>query len=122
MHRRSFLQSSSLTLPLCFTPSWMNQLMPTAYTMKLLRRNVGIFSEKGGTIGWLIQPNSIVIVDSQFPEQAGHLIDEIKKYPVAPMKYLINTHHHGDHTSGNIAFQGMAQNIVAHENSVINQI
>ncbi|HZV71255.1 MAG TPA: MBL fold metallo-hydrolase [Saprospiraceae bacterium] len=90
--------------------------------MKPLRRNVGIFSEKGGTIGWLIQPDSIVVVDTQFREQAGHLIDEIKKFPSAPMPYLINTHHHGDHTSGNIAFKGLAQHVLAHENSKTNQM
>ncbi len=122
MQRRSFLQSSGLVLPLSAFPSWINLLSPSPYEMKPLRRNVGIFSEKGGTIGWLIQPDSIVIVDSQFREQAGHLIDEIKKRPVAPVRYLINTHHHGDHTSGNIAFQGIAQHVLAHENSRINQM
>jgi len=121
MQRRSFIQSSSLALPLSSFPSWINFLVPTAYDMKPLRRNVGIFSEKGGTIGWLIQPDSIVVVDSQFREQAGHLIDEIKKLPLAPLRYLINTHHHGDHTSGNIAFQGIAQHVLAHGNSKINQ-
>jgi glyoxylase-like metal-dependent hydrolase (beta-lactamase superfamily II) len=121
MQRRSFLQSSSLALPLPVLPYWIKLLIPPTYTMKLLRRNVGIFSERGGTIGWLIQPDGIVVVDAQFPEQAGHLIEEINKYPSAPMQYLINTHHHGDHTSGNIAFKGLTHNIVAHENSLTNQ-
>ncbi|MEO6132131.1 MAG: MBL fold metallo-hydrolase [Saprospiraceae bacterium] len=122
MYRRTFIQSSGLALPLSTLPSWFNLFIPTAYKMKLLRRNVGIFSEIGGTIGWLIQPDSIVVVDAQFREQAGHLIDEIKKFPAAPVKYLINTHHHGDHTSGNIAFKGLAEHILAHENSKTNQI
>lgn len=39
-----------------------------------------------------------------------------------PIEYLINTHHHGDHTSGNIAFKGIAKHILAHENSKINQM
>ncbi|MFZ1676546.1 MAG: MBL fold metallo-hydrolase [Saprospiraceae bacterium] len=122
MQRRTFLESSALALPLSALPSWVNLFVPSAYEMKPLRRNVGIFSEKGGTIGWLIQPDSIVVVDAQFREQAGHLIDEIKKYPTAPINYLINTHHHGDHTSGNIAFKGLAQHVLAHENSKINQM
>jgi len=121
MQRRSFIQTTSLALPLTSLPSWINMLVPTAYEMKLLRRNVGIFSEKGGTIGWLIQPDSNIVIDSQFREQAGHLIDEIKKQSTFPVRYLINTHHHGDHTSGNIAFKGIAQNVLAHENSKINQ-
>lgn len=122
MQRRTFLQTSSLALPLSSFPSWFEKLIPANFEMKLIRRNVGIFSEKGGTIGWLMQPDNMVIVDSQFREQAGHLIDEIRKKPEAPIKYLINTHHHGDHTSGNIAFQGIAQHVLAHENSKKNQM
>ncbi|MEP6646275.1 MAG: MBL fold metallo-hydrolase [Saprospiraceae bacterium] len=122
MERRSFIQSSGLAIPFSTIPSWFNLFLPMAYEMKPLRRNVGFFSEKGGTIGWLIQPDSIVVVDAQFPEQAGHLITEIKKFPSAPMPYLINTHHHGDHTSGNIAFKGIADHVLAHENSKINQM
>jgi glyoxylase-like metal-dependent hydrolase (beta-lactamase superfamily II) len=122
MQRRTFLQTSSLALPLSSLPSWFEKLIPANYEMKLIRRNVGIFSEKGGTIGWLMQPDNIVIVDSQFREQAGHLIEEIRKKPEAPIRYLINTHHHGDHTSGNIAFQGIAQHVLAHENSKKNQM
>lgn len=122
MQRRSFIQTGSMAMPLLTLPSWAQKLIPTAYDMKPLRRNVGIFSEKGGTIGWLIQKNNIVIIDSQFREQAGHLIEAIRKTEDAPIRYLINTHHHGDHTSGNIAFKGIAKNILAHENSKLNQI
>jgi len=122
MQRRTFLTTGTGALGLHSLPAWTRFLHLNAYEMKLIRRNVGIFSEKGGTIGWLMQPDNIVIVDSQFREQAGHLIDEIKKKPEAPIKYLINTHHHGDHTSGNIAFQGIAQHVLAHENSKKNQM
>ncbi len=122
MLRRSFIQTTSLALPAASFPSWVQSIMMPPYTMTPLRRNVGFFSEKGGTIGWLIQPESRIIIDSQFPEQASHLLDELKKHPDAPLRYLINTHHHGDHTSGNIAFKGIAKNLLSHENSKINQV
>ena len=60
-------------------------------------------------------------MDSQFPDQSKHLIDELKKKSDKPIKLLINTHHHGDHTSGNIAFKGITQHVLAHANSRINQ-
>lgn len=89
--------------------------------MEPIRGSVGYFSERGGTIGWLIEDDGIVVVDSQFPEQAEHLIEEIQKESQAPFAYLINTHHHGDHTSGNIAFKDVARHVIAHENSLKNQ-
>jgi len=122
MKRRDFVQSTSLGL--AFSPS-MQFLQRVFYTtdfqMELIRGNVGYFSERGGTIGWLIEDEGIVVVDSQFPEQAGHLIEELQKESQAGIEYLINTHHHGDHTSGNIAFKDLARNVLAHENSLKNQ-
>ena len=92
------------------------------FTMKKLRGNSGVFIEKGGTIGWMISNKGVIVIDTQYPEQAGHLIKEIKTQSTSPVDILFNTHHHGDHTSGNIAFKGIASTIVAQENSKINQI
>ncbi|RZL30341.1 MAG: MBL fold metallo-hydrolase, partial [Pedobacter sp.] len=61
------------------------------------------------------------VVDAQFPTSAPHVIEELKKLGEKPFKYLINTHHHGDHTAGNIAFKGLAEKVVAHQNSLVNQ-
>src|SRR5205085_910945 len=38
-----------------------------------------------------------------------------------PFTLLINTHHHGDHTAGNISFKGLVEHVLAHENSLKNQ-
>lgn len=91
------------------------------YTIKMLTDNVGYFTERGGTIGFSIQPEGITIVDTQFPEQAGHLIEALRETAEAPIELVVNTHHHGDHTSGNPAFEGITNQIVAHNNSKINQ-
>lgn len=121
MKRRFFVQTTAAALPLSMLPYWTS-ILTSPWEMKPLRRNVGFFTEKGGTIGWLMQPESNVIVDAQFPEQADHLIKELQKKSKAPLRYLINTHHHGDHTSGNISFKGLAKNVLAHENSKANQM
>lgn len=92
-----------------------------AYQFKTLRNDVGVFMEQGGTIAWLNGSSGFVAVDSQFPASAAHLIEELKKLGDKPFKYLLNTHHHGDHTAGNIAFKGLVQNVVAHQNSLVNQ-
>jgi glyoxylase-like metal-dependent hydrolase (beta-lactamase superfamily II) len=87
----------------------------------MLTKEVGIFSEKGGTIAFLLSKEGVVVVDAQFPDSASHLITELKKKSDKPFELLINTHHHGDHTSGNIAFKGLVNRVLAHENSKINQ-
>ena len=91
------------------------------WKIKMLRNDIGVFTEKGGTIAFLLSKKGIVVVDSQFPEQSQHLIDELKKQSGQPFELLINTHHHGDHTAGNISFKGVVKRVLAHENSLKNQ-
>jgi cyclase len=125
MQRRSFLRNSSLTLAalaLLNKDSLASFFNQPAWKIKMLTDDIGIFNEKGGTIAFLLNKSGIVVVDSQFPDTAPHLIEELKKKTDKPFKYLINTHHHGDHSAGNIAFKGIAEHVVAHENSKANQL
>ncbi|RCH56581.1 MBL fold metallo-hydrolase [Mucilaginibacter hurinus] len=124
MNRRSFLRSTALaagSLPLLNNHSFASWLNPQTMQFKVLRNNVGFFTEQGGTIGWLSNKEGIAVVDAEFPEQARHLITELKKQSDKPFKWLINSHHHPDHTGGNIVFKGLARNVVAHANSLTNQ-
>lgn len=89
--------------------------------MHPLRRNIGYYTERGGTIGWLITKDSLVVVDTQFKPQAENLIAKLRETNENPLDLLINTHHHRDHTSGNIAFKGIVKMHVAHQNSYDNQ-
>lgn len=124
MHRRIFLRNTSLFAgsTLLFQKSTLASVFKKYdYNIKMLRNDVGIFTERGGTIGFLLSKDGIVVVDAQFPDTAQHLIDDLKKRSTNPFRYLLNTHHHGDHTSGNIAFKGVVEHVVAHENSLTNQ-
>jgi cyclase len=124
MERRNFLKTTALTaasLTLMRNRSFASLLADPTYQFKPLRNNVGMFAEKGGTIAWMINKEGIVVVDAEFPEQATHLISLLKKQSDLPFEWLINTHHHGDHTSGNISFKGIVNKVAAHENSLKNQ-
>lgn len=124
MKRRKFLSGTALSLAaltLTRNKAFAALADEPSYQFKPLRRNIGIFAEQGGTIAWLSNNEGIVVVDAEFPAPASHLIAELKKQSDKPFQYLINTHHHGDHTAGNIAFKGLVQHVAAHENSLKNQ-
>src|SRR5262245_12910362 len=77
-----------------------------------LRRNVGFFTGRGGTIGYLISPAGLIVIDSQFPDSAKLCLDGLNERSGGrPVDVLINTHHHGDHTGGNIVFKGVAKRV-----------
>ena len=123
MLRRQFIRNTALTSALLAMGSKdllaFFQQQP-AWKIKMLTEEVGVFTERGGTILFTVTKDGIVVVDAQFPEQSQHLIDELKKKE-SPFKLLINTHHHGDHTAGNISFKGIVPHVLAHANSLTNQ-
>jgi cyclase len=123
MNRRSFIRSGAFTIGALTIAQHkvLAALQIDPWKITMLRKGVGIFTEKGGTIGFLIGKEDIVVVDTQFPDQSKHLIEELKKQSSNPFKLLINTHHHGDHSGGNIAFKGIVPHVLAHANSKANQ-
>lgn len=123
MKRRTFLHTAVLTAgALALQKELLAAvLQQPAWKINMLTDDIGIFTERGGTILFYLSKDGIVVVDSQFPDQSNHLIEELKKKTANPFKLLINTHHHGDHTSGNISFKGLVEHVLAHENSKINQ-
>ena len=81
-----------------------------------MRRGVGFFTGRGGTIGYLVNSTGVVAVDSQFPDSAKLFIAGLnERSKNRPVDRLINTHHHGDHVGGNNEFRGLAKAVVAHQ-------
>lgn len=123
MNRRNFIHSSAFAFG-ALTLSQQKifaSFFEDPWKIKSLRSDVSVFTERGGTIAFLLSKKGTVVVDAQFPDQSRHLIDEVKKQTEKPFKLLINTHHHGDHTAGNISFKGIVDHVLAHENSLKNQ-
>jgi glyoxylase-like metal-dependent hydrolase (beta-lactamase superfamily II) len=80
-----------------------------------IRRNVGSFTMRGGTVGWLVNARGVAVVDTQFPPEARVLLEGLQtRSRNRGVDLLINTHHHGDHTGGNGVFRGVARRVVAH--------
>jgi cyclase len=123
MERRFFLQTSMLAFAaIGLQKTKILKTMPTdTWKITMLTPEIGIFTERGGTIAFQYSKDGITVVDAQFADTAQHLIDELKKRNPQPFRLLINTHHHGDHTSGNIDFKSLLNRVLAHENSAINQ-
>ncbi len=71
---------------------------------------------QGGTIGVLTGPDGIFMVDTQFAPLSDKIAAAIRKFSNAPIKFVVNTHVHGDHTGGNENFAKLGATILAREN------
>jgi cyclase len=122
MQRRHFIRNTTLTAALlALSPKeLLAHFYADPWKVKMLRNDIGIFTERGGTIGFMLSKQGKVVVDTEFPEQAKHLISELNTRSEKPFHLLINTHHHGDHTAGNIEFKGLVPHVVGHENCLAN--
>jgi len=85
------------------------------FTLKPLAGNVHALYGRGGNVGFYVGPDAVVVVDSQFKDLAPGIVAKIKSVTDKPIKYLVNTHHHGDHVGGNETFRPFAV-IIAHDN------
>ena len=117
--RRDFLATSAAAAAVgilgrpILARAWQGQAAQPVFTP--IRRNVGYFTMRGGTIGYLVNAGAVVVVDSQFPAEATACLNGLnERSGNRPVDFLINTHHHGDHTGGNISFRGSAKKVVAH--------
>jgi cyclase len=63
-------------------------------------------------------PESLLVVDANFPSGAEALVKDIKKVSSKPVKWVFDTHHHGDHAYGNAFWTGLGATTLAHENVV----
>jgi len=85
------------------------------FRLKPLSGNVYALYGRGGNVGFLVGPDAVLVIDSQFKEIAPGIVAQIKSVSDKPIKFLINTHHHGDHVGGNEVFKQFAM-ILAHDN------
>ncbi len=90
---------------------------PPQTAFATLRGTVGTFTGQGGTIGWHIAPDGVIVVDAQMPTTAKLCLEGVTQRSAGRrIDYLVNTHHHWDHTAGNGVFKDAVAKILAHAN------
>lgn len=75
----------------------------------------------GGNVGVRVTSEGVILVDDKFPRNVDGIREQVRSVTDQPIRYVVNTHHHGDHAGGNPGFIDEAE-IVAHENVRANMI
>ena len=70
----------------------------------------------GGNVGVLIGDDGVFMVDDQFAPLSDKLVAAIRTISNGPIRFLVNTHIHGDHNGGNENFAALGVTIMAHDN------
>jgi cyclase len=80
--------------------------------------NIYMLEGEGGNVAASVGEDGIVIVDDQFAPLADKIQAALKDLKITdkPVRFVINTHYHGDHTGGNVPFNNVGSTIIAQDN------
>lgn len=95
------------------TETTVTELAPGVYFRKAQWKPEFI----GCNQGWIVFDDFVLVIEASFPNQAEELIREIRKTTDKPIKYVFDTHWHGDHADGNPVFIAAGASAIASESS-----
>lgn len=113
------LAAVSLSAPLAMAqgdPDWSKIEIKAEKVAGSVYMLYGVGGFAGGNIGVSVGDDGIVLVDDQFEPLVPKIEAALKGVSDKPVRFVINTHFHGDHTHGNKAF-GPRSTVIAHDNA-----
>ncbi|QTE23726.1 MBL fold metallo-hydrolase [Polaribacter cellanae] len=108
--------STLLVLLFTVTFSINSQNREVKIITEKLTDNIYMLKGQGGNIGLFVGEDAVFMIDDQFAPLTPKILNAIKEITAKPIKYLVNSHWHGDHTGGNENMQKEGAIIVAHDN------
>lgn len=87
-----------------------------SFKLEKLSDNLHVLYGQGGNIAISTGDDGIYIVDDQFARLSDGIKAQISKLKSGVPEFVINTHHHGDHTGGNENFANAGSHVIAHHN------
>jgi glyoxylase-like metal-dependent hydrolase (beta-lactamase superfamily II) len=87
------------------------------YRIEMLAPGVYAAVGMGSNAGFVVGDDAVAVIDTLYsPEVARQYLADIRKITDKPIRYVIDTHYHVDHTSGNATFKAAGATIIAHPN------
>jgi phosphoglycerate dehydrogenase-like enzyme/glyoxylase-like metal-dependent hydrolase (beta-lactamase superfamily II) len=66
---------------------------------------------------WIVFEDYVMVYDANFPKEAGDVVAAIRKTTDKPIRYVVDSHHHGDHAYGNAVFAKEGATVIASANT-----
>lgn len=97
----------------------LTQPPPQDLTVEKIADDLHVIVGSGGNVAVLTTGDGVILVDDKFERNVPGILEKVKGITSQPVRYILNTHHHGDHTGGNQLLMKNAE-IVAHRNARAN--
>lgn len=103
-------------LPLSLCPAVAQDMDEVEITTHPVADNVFMLTGRGGNIGLVVTENGAFLIDDQYAPLTAKIKAAVAEVTDQPVKFVLNTHWHGDHTGGNENLADGGSLIVAHDN------
>ena len=100
-----------------YTQQQSKQAAPAFTLVKAADDLYDIDGGGAGNVGVYVTDEGAIVIDDKFEQHYDEIMANIKKVTDKPVKYVINTHHHGDHSGGNVKMLGSGAEILLHKNA-----
>jgi glyoxylase-like metal-dependent hydrolase (beta-lactamase superfamily II) len=100
----------------------IGQQAPADLTVEKVADDLHIIVGSGGNVAVLTTGEGVILVDDKFERNVPQIVAKVKGLTEQPIRYVLNTHHHGDHTGGNAQLLAQSAEIVAHKNARANLV
>src|SRR5215510_12746667 len=91
-------------------------------TIEKVTANLWVIVGNGGNVAVMPTSEGVLVVDDKFAPDAPEIVAKVKTVSDRPIRYVLNTHHHGDHTGGNEAMQGGGAEVIMTRNARANMV
>jgi cyclase len=130
MHHTRFLVALSLAVAAVATMVFAASQQPTGepFSTEIRKVKDGLYvipgydgAVTGGNVAVRVTSDGTIIVDDRLPPSSGEIVGKVTSVTSQPIKYVLSTHNHGDHTGGHSEFIKIAD-IIAHRNNRANMV
>lgn len=106
-----------LFLLLAFVAYTQNQNQPPKLTLNKVKDNLYEIEGDGGNVAVYVTGNGVILIDDKFAPDHDAIMDIVRRITTQPVKYVISTHYHADHSGGNGKMYESGAEIISTANS-----
>jgi len=93
----------------CWMAFTQSQKAPAQLTLNKVKDDLYEIEGDGGNVAAYVTGEGVILIDDKFEQDHAGIVEKVKSVTSQPIKYVINTHHHCDHSGGNVKFVGAAE-------------
>lgn len=99
-----------------------NQQAAASLTIEKVKDNLYAIIGDGGNVAVYVTSEGVILIDDKYERDYTDIMAKVKGVTDKPVRYVLNTHQHGDHTGGNEKMLASSVEIIAHRNARANMV